>query len=117
MKSLFINKIYEISFIIKCFFKKDLIEGHKVLKSKQITMSTKTLLFEKKFANYMGVKYGVMVNSGSSANLLALSLITNPMRERKLNIGDEVIFPLCWSTWLTVQHGLSPFLLILILTI
>tara|TARA_A100001015_G_scaffold319658_1_gene443266 strand:- start:646 stop:1842 length:1197 start_codon:yes stop_codon:yes gene_type:complete len=93
------------------FSKKDLIEGHKVLKSKQITMSTKTLLFEKKFANYMGVKYGVMVNSGSSANLLALSLITNPMRERKLNIGDEVIIPvICWSTslWPIIQHGLRP---------
>ena len=58
----------------------------------------------------MGVKYGVMVNSGSSANLLALSLITNPMRE-KTKHGDEVIIPvICWSTslWPIIQHGLSP---------
>ena len=93
------------------FSKKDLIEGNKVLKSKQITMSNKTLSFEKKFANYMGVKYGVMVNSGSSANLLALSLLTNPMREKKINAGDEVIIPvICWSTslWPIIQHGLKP---------
>ena len=59
----------------------------------------------------MGVKYGVMVNSGSSANLLALSLLTNPMREKKINAGDEVIIPvICWSTslWPIIQHGLKP---------
>ena len=55
------------------FSKQDILEGQKVLKSKQITMSVKTKLFERKFAKYVGSKYALMVNSGSSANLLALS--------------------------------------------
>ena len=93
------------------FSKSDISEGQKILKSRQITMSTKTKLFEKKFAEYIGSKFALMVNSGSSANLLALSLLTNPMRKRKLNSGDEVIVPVvCWSTslWPIIQHGLKP---------
>ena len=93
------------------FSESDVLEGQKILKSKQITMSSKTRLFEKKFAEYVGSKYALMVNSGSSANLLALSLLTNPMRRVKLNPGDEVIVPVvCWSTslWPIIQHGLKP---------
>ena len=52
------------------FSSRDIAEGQKVLKSKQITMSHKTKFFEKKFANYIRSKYAIMVNSGSSANLL-----------------------------------------------
>ena len=93
------------------FSNSDMAEGQKILKSKQITMSNKTRMFEKKFAEYIGSKYALMVNSGSSANLLALSLITNPMRDRRLHAGDEVIIPVvCWSTslWPILQHGLKP---------
>ena len=93
------------------FSNSDISEGQKVLKSKQITMSTKTRIFEKKFAKYVGSKYALMVNSGSSANLLALSLLTNPMRKKRLRPGDEVIVPVvCWSTslWPIIQHGLKP---------
>ena len=64
------------------FSDSDIREGQKILKSKQITLSSKTRMFEKKFAQYVGSKYALMVNSGSSANLLALSLLTNPMRSR-----------------------------------
>ena len=56
-------------------FKDDLREGLKVLKSGQITMSKRTKKFEKEFAKYIGSKYAVMVNSGSSANLLATMLV------------------------------------------
>ena len=93
------------------FSKQDILEGQKVLKSKQITMSVKTKLFERKFAKYVGSKYALMVNSGSSANLLALSLLTNPLRKKRLKPGDEVIIPVvCWSTslWPIIQHGLKP---------
>ena len=61
------------------FSNEDILEGQKVLKSKQITMSVKTKLFERKFAKYVGSKYALMVNSGSSANLLALSLLTKKL--------------------------------------
>ena len=48
--------------------------------------------FETKFASYLGVKHALSVNSGSSANLLALSCLTSPkLGERRLKRGDEVI--------------------------
>lgn len=48
--------------------------------------------FEKKFARFMGTKYAILTNSGSSANLLALSALTSPqLGDRRLRPGDEVI--------------------------
>ena len=93
------------------FSKKDILEGIKVLKSGQITMSKKTLKFEKEFAKKIGVKYAVMVNSGSSANLLAAFASCNPLRKNIFKRGDEVLLPaVCWSTslWPFVQAGLEP---------
>lgn len=54
--------------------------------------------FEKKFAEFFNVKYSVMVNSGSSANLLAIASLF--FKEKKpLKKGDEAIVPaLAWST-------------------
>lgn len=48
--------------------------------------------FEQRFAQWMGVKHCLLVNSGSSANLLALSALTSPeLGDRRLQPGDEVI--------------------------
>jgi CDP-4-dehydro-6-deoxyglucose reductase, E1 len=48
--------------------------------------------FERAFAQFMGVRHALLVNSGSSANLLALSALTSPkLGERQLKPGDEVI--------------------------
>ena len=48
--------------------------------------------FEKKLANFLGVKYLLTTNSGSSANLLAFSALTSPrLKERAIKPGDEVI--------------------------
>src|SRR5258708_1659885 len=48
--------------------------------------------FEQEFAAKLGVKYSLLVNSGSSANLVAVSTLTSPLlKERRLNKGDEVI--------------------------
>lgn len=48
--------------------------------------------FEKAFAEAMGTRYASLVNSGSSANLLALTALTSPLLgERRLRQGDEVI--------------------------
>lgn len=48
--------------------------------------------FEKKFASFFGLRHSVLVNSGSSANLLAVSALTAPeLGERRLRPGDEVI--------------------------
>ncbi len=48
--------------------------------------------FERAFARYLGLRHAVLCNSGSSANLLALSTLTSPkLGERRLRPGDEVI--------------------------
>jgi CDP-4-dehydro-6-deoxyglucose reductase, E1 len=48
--------------------------------------------FEKRLANYLGVKFLLTTNSGSSANLLAFSALTSPrLKERAIKPGDEVI--------------------------
>lgn len=68
--------------------------------------------FEKKFANYLGVKFALSTNSGSSANLLALSALTShKLGDRRLKKGDEVIsvaagFPTTINPIL--QQGLIP---------
>lgn len=48
--------------------------------------------FEKDFSKYLGVKHCALVNSGSSANLLAFMALTSPLlKERQIKRGDEVI--------------------------
>lgn len=48
--------------------------------------------FEREFAQFMGVRHALLCNSGSSANLLALSALTSPrLKERALREGDEVL--------------------------
>ena len=48
--------------------------------------------FEQEFARFFGLRHAILVNSGSSANLLALSCLTSPkLGERRLHPGDEVI--------------------------
>lgn len=48
--------------------------------------------FEKKLANFIGVKHLITVNSGSSANLVAFSTLTSPkLGDRAIKLGDEVI--------------------------
>ena len=48
--------------------------------------------FEKEFSRFMGVRHAILVNSGSSANLLALSTLTSPeLNDKALKPGDEVI--------------------------
>lgn len=67
-----------------------------VINSGNFTMGAKVQEFEKEFAGKMGAKYAVMVNSGSSANLLAIAALCY---SKKLNPGDEVIVPaVSWST-------------------
>jgi len=57
-----------------------------------LTAGDYTRQFEQGLANYLGVRFCSMVNSGSSANLLAVSALTSPLLgERRLRKGDEVI--------------------------
>lgn len=75
------------------------------------TMGAKVAEFEKDFAQYLDSKYCVMVNSGSSANLLMVAALFYCKNEKyKLCAGDEVIVPaVSWSTtyYPLYQYGLK----------
>ena len=57
-----------------------------------LTSGRYTEEFEKGLAKYLGIKYCSLVNSGSSANLLAFMALTSPLLgERRVERGDEII--------------------------
>ena len=68
--------------------------------------------FEKELAQFLGVNYCLLTNSGSSANLLAVSALTSPkLGEKRLKPGDEVITTACgFPTTLNpiIQNNLIP---------
>ena len=79
--------------------------------SSRLTFGPKTKKFEKRFNDIIKSKHSIYVNSGSSANLLALSILTNPYFKNRMKPGDEVIVPaLSWSTsiWPIIQCNLKP---------
>lgn len=85
----------------------------RILVSGRYTMGRETARFEHEWARRCGVPYAVMTNSGSSANLLAVSVLRSPLAPRRwrLRSGDRVVVPaLCWSTtvWPLLQLGLRP---------
>jgi len=66
-----------------------------------LSMSEKVKTFEERFSKFLGVKHSVSVNSGSSANLLALSTLLCPEvpDKSRLKAGDEIITPaVTWAT-------------------
>ena len=77
-----------------------------------LTSGRYTEQFERELAEYIGVKYCSLVNSGSSANLLAFMALTSPLLEnRRINRGDEIItvaagFPTTVTPYL--QYGAVP---------
>lgn len=86
----------------------EVIAATEALLSTQLTMGARTRAFEAAWAQYCGRKHGIMVNSGSSANLLMLAAMVETGR---LEPGDEVLVPaVAWSTSLfpVFQAGLVP---------
>lgn len=83
----------------------------RVIASGMYTMGANVLAFEKDFAQYIGSQHCVMVNSGSSANLLMVAaLFYTQNATLKLQRGDEVIVPaVSWSTtyYPLYQYGLK----------
>ena len=80
-----------------------------VIKSGDFSMGKKVLEFEKEFASYVKSKYSIMVNSGSSANLLMIAALFFK-KDNPLKPGDEVIVPaVSWSTtyYPLSQYGLK----------
>lgn len=75
------------------------------LLSTWVSMGKKVSRFEEMFAEYLGSKHAVMVNSGSSANLLALSVLTNTKLPDAMKPGDEIITPAV--TWATTVYPIA----------
>ena len=87
----------------------EIIEALDSLCSFRTTMWEKTLQFECQFAAYQDCSDGVMVNSGSSADLLLCFLLTNPSHPL-LQTGDEILIPVVtWPTqiWSAMMAGLK----------
>jgi CDP-4-dehydro-6-deoxyglucose reductase, E1 len=80
-------------------------EAVESLLSSWVTMGAKVKKFEQAFAEYNGSKHAVMVNSGSSANLLALSVLTNPAISDHYEQGSEIITPAV--TWATTVYPIG----------
>jgi len=76
----------------KVFGKEEIENALKASAEFWLTAGPYTSEFESRFAKKVGMRHSFMVNSGSSANLLALTSLTSPrMGDRKLSSGDEVI--------------------------
>ena len=81
----------------------------RVINSEQFSMGSEVAAFEKEFAAWHNLKYGVMVNSGSSANLISIASYFYKNQD-PLKRGDEVIVPaISWSTtyYPLQQYGLK----------
>ena len=82
-----------------------------VMMDDRMTMGAVTAAFEQAWADYVGDVGALMVNSGSSANLLALAALAAPELPNALRPGDEVIVPaVAWPTTIypVIQMGAVP---------
>jgi len=87
----------------------EILEALDSMVSFRTTMWEKTQAFEQQFARYVGTKHAVMVNSGSSADLLMCFALTSAAGGR-LNPGDEILVPVVtWPTqiWSAMMAGLK----------
>src|SRR5882724_12731777 len=94
-----INKSLRVPYALAVHDKEEEKRVLKVIREKRTILGKETYQFEKKVATLFGKKYGVMVNSGSSANLLAVALLDLPH-------GSEVITPI-----LTFSTTVAPLVL------
>jgi CDP-6-deoxy-D-xylo-4-hexulose-3-dehydrase len=85
---------------------------NQVLRSGNLTMGSEVKKFEKLMCEYLKVKNFIMVNSGSSANLLMFEALLRPTKSKpKLHLGDGILVPaIAWPTtiWPIIQLGLVP---------
>ena len=104
----------KISLMQYTFFKEANVEkalANFIEKASKLSMGEHVFKFEKEFAKWHKRKHCIMVNSGSSANLLLISSLLNL---KKLNLGDQVgVSSVTWSTNVMplIQLGLKPVLI------
>lgn len=109
-KKEFIPNKTTIPLISSSYGKEEVNEALSSLLSTWVTMGKKVSKFEELFAKYIGTKFAIMVNSGSSANLIALSVLSNPIIA-KISKNSEIITPaVTWATTVypMINVGLKP---------
>src|SRR5437667_3150843 len=104
-KTEFVPGKTRIPLTVPSYGSEEVEEAVESLLSTWVTMGAKVRKFEEAFAQYNGSKHAVMVNSGSSANLLALSVLTNTMLPDHIPRGSEIITPAV--TWATTVYPIA----------
>ena len=101
-----------ISYASRVYDHKEMVNAADAVLEFWLTSGRYSDFFEKKLGEYLGVPYVSLVNSGSSANLLAFMALTSPkLGERRVKRGDEVITVACgFPTTVTpiIQYGAVP---------
>ena len=91
-----------------CYDHREIISALDSLLDLRLSQGKKVQKFETEFSKYVGSKHGIAVNSGSSANLLALAAL---VKSQRVPIGSEVIVPAATFTTVVspiIQNGLIP---------
>ena len=107
-KGQFIPNKTKIGVGFPCYDHKEIISAIDSLLDLRLSQGEKVEKFERDFSNYIGSKYGIAVNSGSSANLLAISAL---LKTDRVKPGSEVIVPAATFTTVVspiLQNGLIP---------
>jgi CDP-6-deoxy-D-xylo-4-hexulose-3-dehydrase len=88
------KKIGKVHYAGRCYDETEMVAAVKNLLAFTLTYGKDCISFEKELAFFLGTKKTFVINSGSSANLLAVSaLCSNQLKELALKLGDEVIVP------------------------
>jgi CDP-6-deoxy-D-xylo-4-hexulose-3-dehydrase len=95
----------------RVFDEQELVAGVAAVLDFWLTLGPQGEAFERELAEYVGARHALLVNSGSSANLVAFATLTSPQLDRPLRPGDEVLtvaagFPTTVAP--IVQHGCVP---------
>lgn len=102
----------KINYAGRVFDEIDMLQATDAVLDFWLTQGRFSRKFERELANYLGVPHCLMVNSGSSANLLAFMALTSPtLGDRQIKRGDEVItVAACFPTTVApiVQYGAVP---------
>lgn len=94
-RSEFVPGVSRIPYAARVYDEREVQAAVKACLDFWLTLGPEGAAFEAEFARYLGVNHALMVNSGSSANLIALMALTSDRLDRPLRKGDEVITVAC----------------------
>ena len=107
----FVPGVTKIALSSPAYGAEEVIDALDSMLSTWVTMGNKVKKFEDEFSRYVGCENGIMVNSGSSANLIALSVLTNPTIENPIKKDSFIITPaVTWATTVSpiINVGCKP---------